>query len=317
MTRACSRLPRRESTVYVVDTTGGQEALALAAELRAAGIATDRSFDQRSMKSQMKAADRSGAAVAVIVGRDELAAGAVDAARPADRRGPRRTATGGGAPNWPRRRHPHVVAGMSTMTVPRACAPTCAATLRASTSADGAASAAGSARRREHGEHLAFVDLRDHTGLVQCVVDDAVDVRSEYVVRITGIVRAPARGHDQRQPRRPARSRSATARSRSCRRPSRRRSRSTRAPTTSTRPSACTTATSTCAASGCSATCASAPRSTRPSGRPWSARASSRSRRRCWCRRPRRAPASSSCRRARSPARSTRCRSRRSCSSSC
>ena len=26
-------------------------------------------------------------------------------------------------------------------------------------------------RRREHGEHLAFVDLRDHTGVLQCVVD--------------------------------------------------------------------------------------------------------------------------------------------------
>jgi len=46
------------------------------------------------------------------------------------------------------------------------------------------------ARRREHGEHLAFVDLRDHTGLVQCVVDGAADLRSEYVVRMTGTVRA-------------------------------------------------------------------------------------------------------------------------------
>jgi aspartyl-tRNA synthetase len=45
------------------------------------------------------------------------------------------------------------------------------------------------ARRREHGEHLAFVDVRDRTGLVQCVVDNSVDVRSEYVVRITGTVR--------------------------------------------------------------------------------------------------------------------------------
>ena len=45
------------------------------------------------------------------------------------------------------------------------------------------------ARRREHGEHLAFIDLRDHTGLVQCVVDGAADLRSEYVVRITGTVR--------------------------------------------------------------------------------------------------------------------------------
>ncbi|MEY3266341.1 MAG: aspartyl-tRNA synthetase [Actinomycetota bacterium] len=45
-------------------------------------------------------------------------------------------------------------------------------------------------RRREHGEHLAFVDLRDHSGIIQCVVDNDVDVRSEYVIRVTGVVRA-------------------------------------------------------------------------------------------------------------------------------
>jgi aspartyl-tRNA synthetase len=50
------------------------------------------------------------------------------------------------------------------------------------------------ARRREHGEHLAFVDLRDRTGVVQCVVDGAADLRNEYVVRITGIVRARPEG---------------------------------------------------------------------------------------------------------------------------
>ena len=44
-------------------------------------------------------------------------------------------------------------------------------------------------RRREHGEHLAFVDLRDHTGIIQCVVDERLGVRSEYVVRITGTLR--------------------------------------------------------------------------------------------------------------------------------
>ncbi len=43
--------------------------------------------------------------------------------------------------------------------------------------------------RREHGEHLAFIDLRDHTGVVQCVVDGAADLRREYVVSIEGTVR--------------------------------------------------------------------------------------------------------------------------------
>ena len=50
------------------------------------------------------------------------------------------------------------------------------------------------ARRREHGEHLAFVDLRDHTGLLQCVVDGSVDVRSEYVLSVTGVVSARPEG---------------------------------------------------------------------------------------------------------------------------
>jgi aspartyl-tRNA synthetase len=50
------------------------------------------------------------------------------------------------------------------------------------------------ARRREHGEHLAFIDLRDHTGLVQCVVDGAVDVRSEYVISVEGVVRRRPEG---------------------------------------------------------------------------------------------------------------------------
>jgi aspartyl-tRNA synthetase len=45
------------------------------------------------------------------------------------------------------------------------------------------------ARRREHGEHLAFVDLRDHTGVIQCVIDNSVDVRSEWVIAVTGTVR--------------------------------------------------------------------------------------------------------------------------------
>jgi aspartyl-tRNA synthetase len=46
------------------------------------------------------------------------------------------------------------------------------------------------ATRREHGEKLAFVDLRDHTGVTQCVVDNTVDVRAEWVLRVTGVVAA-------------------------------------------------------------------------------------------------------------------------------
>ncbi len=63
--------------VFVVDTTGGREALRLTAELRAAGISADRAFENRSMKSQMKGADRSGAPVAIIVGSNELDADVV------------------------------------------------------------------------------------------------------------------------------------------------------------------------------------------------------------------------------------------------
>ena len=44
------------------------------------------------------------------------------------------------------------------------------------------------AARREHSQHLAFVDLRDHTGIVQCVIDGAAELRSEYVIRVTGTV---------------------------------------------------------------------------------------------------------------------------------
>jgi aspartyl-tRNA synthetase len=48
--------------------------------------------------------------------------------------------------------------------------------------------------RREHGEHLAFIDLRDHTGVIQCVIDTKVDVRSEWVIAIEGTVRRRPEG---------------------------------------------------------------------------------------------------------------------------
>lgn len=49
-------------------------------------------------------------------------------------------------------------------------------------------------KRREHGEYLAFIDLRDRSGLVQCVVSNAHDLRGEYVLRITGTVKPRLEG---------------------------------------------------------------------------------------------------------------------------
>ena len=50
------------------------------------------------------------------------------------------------------------------------------------------------AKRREHGEHLAFLDVRDRSGIIQAVVDGSVDVRSEYVVRVSGTVSSRPEG---------------------------------------------------------------------------------------------------------------------------
>jgi histidyl-tRNA synthetase len=67
--------PDTDVDVFVVDTTGGEHALRITSELRSAGLSADRAYEHRSMKAQIKAADRSGAALAVIVGTDEVAAG--------------------------------------------------------------------------------------------------------------------------------------------------------------------------------------------------------------------------------------------------
>ncbi|MGI9603089.1 MAG: histidine--tRNA ligase [Acidimicrobiales bacterium] len=59
--------------VFVIDVTDGSQALSLTDQLRQAGVRADRAFERRSMKAQMKVADRSGAAWAVLIGDDELA----------------------------------------------------------------------------------------------------------------------------------------------------------------------------------------------------------------------------------------------------
>ena len=67
--------PNTNVSVFVVDTTGGLHAAEVCNLLRKNSISADRAFDNRSMKAQMKAADRSGASIALIIGTDEVAAG--------------------------------------------------------------------------------------------------------------------------------------------------------------------------------------------------------------------------------------------------
>ncbi len=69
--------PSSRVDAFVVDTTGGLHAAELCAQLRRTGVRADRAWDGRSMKAQMKSADRSGAGVVVIVGDDEVSAGTV------------------------------------------------------------------------------------------------------------------------------------------------------------------------------------------------------------------------------------------------
>jgi histidyl-tRNA synthetase len=69
--------PDARIDVFVVDVVGGTAARDVTARLRRSGVRADRAFDGRSMKSQMKQADRSGARAVVIIGEDEAAAGDV------------------------------------------------------------------------------------------------------------------------------------------------------------------------------------------------------------------------------------------------
>jgi histidyl-tRNA synthetase len=69
--------PTNVVDIFVIDTTGGQAALALTAALHQEGHRADRSWDNRSMKAQMKAADRSGAQIALIIGEEEAASDTV------------------------------------------------------------------------------------------------------------------------------------------------------------------------------------------------------------------------------------------------
>ena len=70
-------VPAQRAEVWVIDTAGGAEARDLTHELRSIGVRADRAFDNRSIRAQMRAAGRSGAEIALIVGTDEIDAGTV------------------------------------------------------------------------------------------------------------------------------------------------------------------------------------------------------------------------------------------------
>ncbi|HEX2850862.1 MAG TPA: histidine--tRNA ligase [Acidimicrobiales bacterium] len=58
--------------VFVIDTTGGEQARDITHALRGAGVAADRAFDNRSFKAQMKQALRSGARFAIAIDPDHI-----------------------------------------------------------------------------------------------------------------------------------------------------------------------------------------------------------------------------------------------------
>jgi histidyl-tRNA synthetase len=66
--------PDQTLDAFIIDVTDGFAAMRIADNLRTAGFRVDRAFDGRSMKAQMKVADRSGAHIAIIIGSDEAAA---------------------------------------------------------------------------------------------------------------------------------------------------------------------------------------------------------------------------------------------------
>ncbi len=67
--------PRAQVYVAAVDDVVRERVFLLAAALRDAGIAAELDHQGRTLKSQFKQADRLGAAIVVVVGPDELAAG--------------------------------------------------------------------------------------------------------------------------------------------------------------------------------------------------------------------------------------------------
>ena len=180
------------------------------------------------------------------------------------------------------------------------------------------------ARRRDHGG-VAFLDLREASGVVQVVVRDeevAHSLRSEFCLKVTGEVVARKDGNQNPNLATGDIEVVATDASRCSPPPTRCRSRSTTRPATraarSARRPASSTATSTCAAPAPPPRCACASRINKAARDVLDAPRLRRGRdaRPSPARRPR-VPATSWCRPAWRPAAGTPCRRARSCSSSC
>ena len=225
--------------------------MALAVELRHAGLSAEVDLAGRGLKGQLKHADRIGARRVLILEADgsaqlrDMASGEQRAGRPgeADRRDAARTDRERGAAAAGQRLPRHLVRA-------RCCADR----------VDSEARVAGWVhRRRDHGG-LIFIDLRDRTGIVQLVFNPdssgesfelAHRLRAEDVLSAAGDRRAPLGGDGQpgaadRRGRAQGRARRAARRRRDAALPDRgllRRGRRGRR--------ACATATSTCAASRC------------------------------------------------------------------
>jgi histidyl-tRNA synthetase len=86
--------------LFVAHEDRGVEAFALAAEARAAGLAVQQELAGRSLKGQLKQADRAGARYVAIVGADGIAAARHGLRRAGGRgvRGGRRRARHQGTP---------------------------------------------------------------------------------------------------------------------------------------------------------------------------------------------------------------------------
>jgi histidyl-tRNA synthetase len=69
--------PRPDAFVVALGEAAGPASAVLAERLRASGLRVETALGGRSMKAQMKAADRSGARFALVLGDDEVAAGTV------------------------------------------------------------------------------------------------------------------------------------------------------------------------------------------------------------------------------------------------